>query len=309
MLNTLIRATALVAMTTLAQAESWSLDADASKLSFGSVKKDSVGEVHSFESLSGQVSSDGSVEVVIDLASVQTNIDIRNERMLEHVFGAATQAKLNAKIDMAALNAVAVGGTSVVDIEGALSLVGQQIDVETELFVARLSERQVMVTTNDMIFLSMEEAGLNAGIDTLQALAKLSGITRTTPVTMRLMFTTDEVKAAVVTPSPVTLAAVGDEKAGKKVFNRCKACHSLKAEKNGVGPSLHGVLGAKSASVEGYKYSSAMIESGLVWDTETLSAYLANPKGVVPGTKMAFRGLRKPEQIDNVLAYITANSQ
>jgi hypothetical protein len=147
-----------------------------------------IGEIHSFEHISGSVSETGVVTINIDLTSVQTNIDIRNERIMEHVFKGIKEAKLSAQIDMATVSAMAVGDTAVIDVEGSLSFLGVDIAVDTEMFVARLGEDKVMVTTNDMIFLAAEDAGIDAGVSKLMELAKLSGITRTSPVTLRLIF-------------------------------------------------------------------------------------------------------------------------
>ena len=154
---------------------------------FGSIKKDTVGEVHSFEAIAGGVTGDGKAEIQIDLTSVQTNIDIRNERMMEFVFGGATQATLTAEIDMEEVNGLAVGDMTVIDLEGELSFLGASVEIETEMFVARMSETRVLAMTNDMIFVGTEDLGVSAGIDKLMALAKLPGITRTTPVTLRLV--------------------------------------------------------------------------------------------------------------------------
>lgn len=98
--------------------------------------------------------------------------------------------------------------------------------------------------------------------------------------------------------------ATGDAAAGEKVFNQCKACHTVQAGQNRVGPSLHGVVGRKAGSVEGFTYSPAMKNSGLTWTPEELDKYLADPKGTVPGNKMAFPGLKKPEDRANVIAYL-----
>ena len=105
--------------------------------------------------------------------------------------------------------------------------------------------------------------------------------------------------------------AEGDAAAGEKVFNKCKACHTVEAGKNKVGPSLHDIVGGTPAAVEGFKYSPAMQEfaSGHTWDEETLSAYLESPKDVVKGTKMAFVGLKKPEERENVIAYLKQFSE
>lgn len=112
--------------------------------------------------------------------------------------------------------------------------------------------------------------------------------------------------AAVMLVSVPTLAqAAGDAAAGEKVFNQCKACHTIEAGKNRVGPSLHGVVGRPAGSVEGFQYSPAMKSSGLTWTPETLDKYLADPKAAVPGNKMAFAGLKNAEDRANVIAYLS----
>ncbi len=113
--------------------------------------------------------------------------------------------------------------------------------------------------------------------------------------------------AAVLAAFSAPALAAGDADAGKKVFNKCKACHALEEGKNKVGPTLFGVMGNKAASVQGFKYSKALQESGLTWDDATLAKFLAKPKDVVPGTRMAFAGLKKDDEIADVIAYIKAN--
>jgi len=112
--------------------------------------------------------------------------------------------------------------------------------------------------------------------------------------------------AALATASLASGAALadGDAEAGKKVFNKCKACHAVEEGKNKIGPSLFGVVGSAAGSVDGYKYSSSMAESGLTWDEETLDAFLEKPKDVVSGTKMTFAGLKKEDERDDVIAYL-----
>jgi cytochrome c len=104
---------------------------------------------------------------------------------------------------------------------------------------------------------------------------------------------------------PLGLAqAEGDAAKGKKVFNKCKTCHSLEAGKNKIGPSLHGIFGRTAGSVEGFKYSDAMAESGIVWDEETIELFVTKPKDMMPGTKMVFTGLKKEDQRKDLVAYL-----
>ena len=92
---------------------------------------------------------------------------------------------------------------------------------------------------------------------------------------------------------------------GKKLFTKCKACHNADAEKNKVGPHLVGIVGRKAASAAGYtKYSKALKESGIVWDEANLDKWLTNPKGMYPGTKMIYPGLKKAEDRKAIIEYL-----
>ena len=117
------------------------------------------------------------------------------------------------------------------------------------------------------------------------------------------------VAAGLVALASSAALADGDPEQGAKVFNKCKACHVANEEKNRVGPHLVGIVGRPAASVADYKYSAAMAESGIVWDEEILDQYLASPKDVVPGGKMAFAGLRKEEERADVIAYLKSATQ
>lgn len=102
--------------------------------------------------------------------------------------------------------------------------------------------------------------------------------------------------------------AEGDAAAGEKVFKKCKACHQVgEKAKNRVGPILNGVVGRPAGEEEGFKYSDAMKAKGaegLVWTDENLDSYLTKPRDFVPGNKMSFAGLKKPEDRANVIAYL-----
>lgn len=98
--------------------------------------------------------------------------------------------------------------------------------------------------------------------------------------------------------------AQGDPEKGEKVFNKCKACHAVEDETNKIGPHLVGIFGRPAGSVEGFKYSDAMKGSGIVWDDETIAAYLKDPRKYIPGNRMAFAGLRRDTEIDDLLSYL-----
>ena len=102
----------------------------------------------------------------------------------------------------------------------------------------------------------------------------------------------------------VSSACAADADAGKRVFNKCAVCHTAVAGKNGLGPSLFGVVGRQSGTVAGYSYSDAMKGANKTWNEATLDAYLADPKAAVPGNKMAFAGLPSADDRANVIAYL-----
>jgi cytochrome c len=97
----------------------------------------------------------------------------------------------------------------------------------------------------------------------------------------------------------------GDAAAGAQVFKRCAACHAVgEGAPNKVGPELNGLFGRTAGSVPNYNYSSANKASGIVWTAETFADYIRNPRGVIKGTKMAFAGLKKDEDIADLIAYL-----
>lgn len=99
---------------------------------------------------------------------------------------------------------------------------------------------------------------------------------------------------------------------GEKIFARCKACHAVgEGAKNRAGPQLNEIFGRPAGSVEDYRYSTAMTEAGaqgLVWNDDTLAAYLAAPKNFIKGNKMAFAGLKKSADVADLLAWLKVAS-
>ena len=114
------------------------------------------------------------------------------------------------------------------------------------------------------------------------------------------------VVAALTIPSAAALAQAGDAAKGERVFaTQCKACHTL--ERGGAsvtGPNLYGLMARKSGGLPGYGYSEAMRRFAIVWDEKTLANYLRDPKGDMPGTKMVFAGVKRPDQLADLIAYL-----
>ncbi len=104
----------------------------------------------------------------------------------------------------------------------------------------------------------------------------------------------------------------GDPAAGQRVFNQCRACHTIDAGgRNAVGPNLHGVVGRRAGSIENFRYSRPMHEKheqNFVWTEENLRAYITNPKAVVPGGSMSYPGLRNQQQLNDLIAYLKSQS-
>lgn len=121
------------------------------------------------------------------------------------------------------------------------------------------------------------------------------------------MRTSTTLAVALLAAMSLPAFADGDAAKGEKVFVKCKTCHDVDKGVNRVGPTLKGVVGRPVASIEGFKYSDDMIakgKEGAVWDEATLTTYLPDPKAYVPKTKMAFAGLKKPEDIADLIAYL-----
>ena len=99
-------------------------------------------------------------------------------------------------------------------------------------------------------------------------------------------------------------ASAADVAKGREQFKKCEACHTLEPGVTKIGPHLAGLFGRKASSVEGFAYSTAMKNSGIVWDEKTMDEYVAAPSKVVKGGKMVFAGIAKPEDRENLIAFL-----
>ena len=118
--------------------------------------------------------------------------------------------------------------------------------------------------------------------------------------------------AVIMMAASTTTVPAADLAAGKKVFRKCQGCHVLDRPSNRAGPHLNNVFGRTAGSVKAFKYSKAMKKAGadgLVWNDETMAAYLKKPRAFIKGGRMAFSGLKKDADIANVLSHIKQESQ
>ena len=117
---------------------------------------------------------------------------------------------------------------------------------------------------------------------------------------MRLLVLT---AAALAATAGAALAQ--DAAEGENVFKKCRACHQVgKTAKNTVGPRLNGLFGRKAGTIEGFNYSEANKNSGVTWTEEVFAKYIADPKGFMPGNKMAFAGIKDEKEIKDLTAFL-----
>lgn len=171
----------------------WTLDNDASQVSFVSVKAGDAGEVHRFTEISGELSADGNASVTIQLASVDTLIPLRDERMREMLFKTSMfpTASLSADIDMEALNAIEPGDSMDMAANLALDLHGHQIVLAADMIVARLGDHRLMVSSRKPIIVNAASVDLVTGIEALREIAGLPSISKAVPVSFVLTFEAD----------------------------------------------------------------------------------------------------------------------
>ena len=167
----------------------WELDNNSSTLSFVTVKADHVGEVHTFDQLSGDINDDGSVQITIELASVNTLIDIRNERMQNMLFetNLFPQATISGEIDLDAVAAMDAGVSQAISVDFDLAIHGESSSYTADLLVTR-TESGVLASTVKPIIVMADTHGLVSGVEALREVAGLPSISRAVPVSFNVVF-------------------------------------------------------------------------------------------------------------------------
>lgn len=163
-----------------------SLDNDLSTIDFMSIKKGTVIEPHTFKKLSGTLTENGKLEIEIDLSSVDTKIEVRDERMKSVLFEVAKygSATLVADLDDHSMDE---GEIKLIEASATLDLHGVSKEVKIKAMAAKVGEK-LMVTSADPIILNADDFGLATGLDTLQKIAQLPSITHSVPVSFVLVF-------------------------------------------------------------------------------------------------------------------------
>jgi polyisoprenoid-binding protein YceI len=182
-----ILSTLLISSNSLAQ---WTLVNDESTVNYISIKSSKVSELNHFNTLSGTLNDNGSLSVDIDLASVETNIPIRNERVKTILFETSsfTKANILANLDLNKLNALNIGDTYTTPIKFKLSLHGVSKEITADIRVVKLTNDKLLAFSSTPIIIDAEQYNLAEGINKLRDIAKLPSISTTVPVSFSLIF-------------------------------------------------------------------------------------------------------------------------
>jgi polyisoprenoid-binding protein YceI len=185
----LITALCVMSTATLAQAD-WKLNQNQSDFSFASIKKNNVYESHTFKHYKGAIDDAGNAGLEIDLSSVSTAIEIRDERMKTILFNTPKfpTANYQVSIDPASLTSLKTGEKLTINTKGTLSLFGKQKALEASLNVFKLNDKRILVTTAKPALVKAADFSLDTGIETLRQVASLTVISHTVPVSFSLIF-------------------------------------------------------------------------------------------------------------------------
>lgn len=175
---------------TVIQANEWQLNTSDSQLSFISIKKTHIAETHQFTKFDGYLESNGKFTLEIDLASVDTNIAVRDERMKKHLFEIETfaTATISAEIDMEIIDSIAQGASKQIIVNAVLNLHGQTQQLTLKMAVTRLVSAKLSVVSVQPVIVNTADFALVAGVEKLRKIAKLPSISHAVPVSFYLTF-------------------------------------------------------------------------------------------------------------------------
>ncbi|MEL4281465.1 MULTISPECIES: YceI family protein [Shewanella] len=182
---------ALSTLVSFSCAAQWQVIEQDSRVSFVSVKKGDIAEVHHFKQLNGVLKDNGQFELTIPLMSVATGIEVRDERMQNLLFEVSLypDLKLSSQVDTKMLKDLAVGESKVTDIDGKISLHGKQQTKTFSVILTKVSDNKLMVSSFQPIIVNANEFDLVSGVDKLRDIAGLSSISQAVPVSFVLTLT------------------------------------------------------------------------------------------------------------------------
>ncbi|WP_108946328.1 YceI family protein [Shewanella halifaxensis] len=181
----------LLPLSLMASAQPWKVDSDSSNVSFISIKKGDIAEVHHFKSMAGTFDDKGQFSFSVALASVATNIEIRDERMTSLLFEVDKYPKLTltASVDPNLVKELAVGSVKVATIDAQVDLHGEKQQMAFTVSIAKLSDTHLLVASVAPVIVNANSFGLTAGVEKLREIAGLSAISKAVPVTFSLNLT------------------------------------------------------------------------------------------------------------------------
>ena len=187
-MKSIIAGLLLIPLSFVTSAADWSVANDESKVNFVSIKKGDIAEVHHFKTISGMLNENGEFKLVVSLASVDTNVEIRDERMGSLLFEVDKFPKLTltAQVDTKLLDSLSVGDSTITTVEGLVDLHGKKVKLPFTVSIAKLSDSNLLVASAMPVIVNSDSFGLTQGIEKLREIAGLSAISKAVPVSFIL---------------------------------------------------------------------------------------------------------------------------
>ncbi|GIU15513.1 hypothetical protein TUM4261_32550 [Shewanella sp. c952] len=187
-MKSIIAGLLLIPLSFVTSAADWNVANDESKVNFVSIKKGDIAEVHHFKSISGMLNERGEFKLMVSLASVDTNVEIRDERMGSLLFEVDKFPKLTltAQVDIKLLDSLSVGDSTITTVEGQVDLHGKKVKLPFTVSIAKLSDSNLLVASAMPVIVNSDSFGLTQGIEKLREIAGLSAISKAVPVSFIL---------------------------------------------------------------------------------------------------------------------------